>query len=1153
MNQAVKNFFNQNIDVVRNHFSQNAVTRGEESGMTKLAIDVSSAIARLAIKKTNDFFSKLGIGTSISDFCDNASRNEIVRLGLMQLNAYEHDVTMRTIGSDAAYKGDSRLLPSFALNPSYTRDINYAQGFTTLVTKDELVGDNTTRRKSVGNSSNFDDKTINQVYEKTQRLYYDDNDTGVDGFTNGDKMHLTNLNSILTKTKRLFQEKKVHTIISRFHTENAPEAIGEARTKYGLSHGRNLLTKDAERGQNTYKPNGYDNPYCRVWTHHYQYDKLMKRIRPFYKMDENGNVVETTIEKFHEWENFKIEDGWGWKNGNIGWDKSVLAGNHGFPHIVPKFDGGGARNVHTKQCMFSIENLAWKGYNPYEFEKALSWEQRGPNGGRIMWFPPYGISFTETTTTNWNNHTFIGRGEDVYTYSNTMRSGTLSFMLLVDHPSILNYISFEDQDNSKATDTDLLRFFAGCDSGSSTVDSEENIKNSLQHLAETNGKEKISTQSSSMTDVAVPTPLTDEYTEINRSEVRIPEKKEQPKEPEPEIPADPPLVYEFYVFYPNNYSGEFDRKGGGRSPENYPKGEVEPMAYLLAGSGAQMTYNSTEPWKSTNKPITFNELYDSNGQGYEMGSNGVSANSDATNVIVGPKTRWSQKPTKWQAATSKTWKYRVDGYYTETGSIKTGDYNWNTYDQVLTDANSYEDGRSYGLNSDASVVKNFFGEGENILVSFAEFAYAATSDTRVRDIINGNSINGIDESDKNMSGLMSLLSPSDPKDKREIIKVEIVGYSNSHGNNNSSAVNDQRNKNLAQGRANSIKDWLTETIGIDDKKVSITVDSESSKDAGGKTGVSIEQAKIWRSAKVTLTFKSSETNTLSESNTEPIADTAQTIEFVGYIKHIDMDGSIYFTEENGDGRRWVYVNKDGVDTLVFEEESKYYDRTSYNNWRNTRLGVSGVRAGGNNDQNKVRYDQEYHFFKRLKEKDPFVFGNLMKKIKYFDPAFHSMTPEGFNARLTFLSQCMRQGNTLTISDSNGKTQTAMANNLAFGRAPYCVLRLGDFYNQMIVIDNISINYDPLQWDLNTEGIGMQPLLANVNISFKFIGGGDLGGPVRRLQNAMSFNYYANARLYDNRADRMDYQWDERTNGAIDHDLTENSVFNDIAMREGQQH
>ena len=86
---------------------------------------------------------------------------------------------------------------------------------------------------------------------------------------------------------------------------------------------------------------------------------------------------------------------------------------------------------------------------------------------------------------------------------------------------------------------------------------------------------------------------------------------------------------------------------------------------------------------------------------------------------------------------------------------------------------------------------------------------------------------------------------------------------------------------------------------------------------------------------------------------------------------------------------------------------------------------------------------------------------------------------------------------------------------------------------MIVIDNITVNYDPLVWDLNIEGAGVQPLLANITINFKFIGGGDMNGPIRRLQNAMTFNYYSNARLYDNRADRIVYPNDDKAQGAID--------------------
>jgi hypothetical protein len=39
------------------------------------------------------------------------------------------------------------------------------------------------------------------------------------------------------------------------------------------------------------------------------------------------------------------------------------------------------------------------------------------------------------------------------------------------------------------------------------------------------------------------------------------------------------------------------------------------------------------------------------------------------------------------------------------------------------------------------------------------------------------------------------------------------------------------------------------------------------------------------------------------------------------------------------------------------------------------------------------------------------------------------------------------------------------------------------------------------------------MIANVTLSFKFIGGSSLGGPIRQLQNAVSYNFYANTSLY----------------------------------------
>ena len=46
------------------------------------------------------------------------------------------------------------------------------------------------------------------------------------------------------------------------------------------------------------------------------------------------------------------------------------------------------------------------------------------------------------------------------------------------------------------------------------------------------------------------------------------------------------------------------------------------------------------------------------------------------------------------------------------------------------------------------------------------------------------------------------------------------------------------------------------------------------------------------------------------------------------------------------------------------------------------------------------------------------------------------------------------------------------------------------------------------------------MIATVQMSIDLIGGQSLNGPINRLQNAVSFNYYANTEIYDPRADTI---------------------------------
>ena len=127
-----------------------------------------------------------------------------------------------------------------------------------------------------------------------------------------------------------------------------------------------------------------------------------------------------------------------------------------------------------------------------------------------------------------------------------------------------------------------------------------------------------------------------------------------------------------------------------------------------------------------------------------------------------------------------------------------------------------------------------------------------------------------------------------------------------------------------------------------------------------------------------------------------------------------------------------------------------------------------------------------------------------------------MTPEGLNARLTFLNQCVRPGDTLPIKGSSDRSDMN-ARNTTFGPPPICVLRIGDFYHSKVIIRNVNITYDNSIWDLNPEGIGVQPMIADVQLDITFIGGQGLERPVERLQNALSSNFYANTEVYDPRS------------------------------------
>lgn len=964
------------------------------------------------------------LGVKVDDKTSVLDRAYGYLFRLMTINNFEKDLTLSMLTSGAYDNGDADGFKPNVLIPLHANIASDYPDFVRNAAKNEMEGTDTTRLQYTSQENNGR-LAVDNMYPDDLGLY-ESTTPDKTSFTSTYVWELDggNRNSLISKTQRLFREHKINSLISRFgtSTDGVKGVLPLGASGYsdaGMSRGRNLKKVKG------YSINGYNNPYCRVWTHHYQYDNYDKTIRPF--SDDKGEK-----KRIRKWdnENFKFDakkdscNGWGWKNDNSEWSHSVLNGYDGVVNITPKF-GSSGKSVHTKDCMFSIENLAWKDYSPIEFENTLSWEQRGPLGGRIMWFPPYGISFTENTNVTWNENTFIGRGENVYTYSNTTRTGTLSFMLLTDHPSVTDYVSWAPENGDKIDDDMWNRFFAGCD----TLDGSD--EDSIMHYV-------------------TPTPMDYEVATKGGGE------SEEEKNEEDETSGDTTDIT-FFVFFPNNYSG-------------YNDSWDFAIGYLLGGVNAQKKLvenkeNDIEIQYTTSESGEFIN-------GYEMGDNPITdENSRTHGPIIGNTIEWIENPTQTEYVKdeNKKYWYRVDGGYT----VPSGeDIYKNNYAQTLEKPDSYKDKNSSKLNASSSSIPEFLRPTVGEVYSFAEIACAIAKKNNYNGVLNY--LNPIVNNEEKISKIGEML-------EMEIDSVTIEGHANNQGSNQNNETNKKRNRHLATERGKTVGEWIGEMLNCNPKYENPSIDPVETTDE------SESNAKAYRCAKCTIKFKNDKTiNACETSNDGERINTSETIEYKLGFGYSDISKT--------------YKNDKAISEFQKLKNEIVIPR------------------------NKIRYDSEMYFYKKFEKEHPFSWKKLNEKLQYFDPAFHSMTPEGFNMRVTFLQQCTRQGNTMSASDG-GTSSTRTASNMAFGRPPFCVLRLGDFFNQMIVIKSINISYDDdgsLTWDLNDEGIGVQPMIAKVTLSFDFIGGGDLAGPVRRLQNAMSFNYYANASLYDNRADRMYY-------------------------------
>jgi len=102
--------------------------------------------------------------------------------------------------------------------------------------------------------------------------------------------------------------------------------------------------------------------------------------------------------------------------------------------------------------------------NPYAPTEAMDMQFSLTNysmheSNKVMAFPAYIKSFQHGDAATWNSTTFLGRPEPIYTYSNSSRDGSISFVVLTDYATNVD-IGYEFNPNNE-TVTKITEDFSG--------------------------------------------------------------------------------------------------------------------------------------------------------------------------------------------------------------------------------------------------------------------------------------------------------------------------------------------------------------------------------------------------------------------------------------------------------------------------------------------------------------------------------------------------------------------------------------------------------------------------------------------------------------------------------------------------------------------
>ena len=684
-------------------------------------------------------------------------------------------------------------------------------------------------------------------------------------------------------------------------------------------------------------------------------------------------------------------------------DYSVLDNTYNL-NIAPLRNPGSTNIVDgkVKKYMFSIENLAWRTSDRPGFTyDDLPVCEKGPNGGRIMWFPPYGLTFSDDSTPDFGTTTFLGRPEPIYTYKGTSRGGTLSWTIIVDHPSAINTIIEKQLNGAQKERIQSITdsFFAGC------------VKYDLYELGI-------------------------KFNQLKPSDL---------------------FTYQQIL--------------------NNPRLTAEEQTQVLQSVPQNIATNT--PGTATNVDTT-----------PLVGAEGTTKKEDAPKLI--------------DVTLSE---YEGIGFYFDNNCPECGP------SQAIVASQPYDT----WYNQYVGNKQKYLDEAPQKVKTGSDEFSGSSVPNFFTDVVEGNFKFIQDSLLKRIDKILS---------EGGEITIDMVGSASAYS---TVSYNDK----LSQRRNNSVLQWfLKQTISGGTTTIKTYADSGKFKLNLVAKGETISIPKTKKEADENNITGDTTVTSATGGNilTASINCTTNVINLSSQPPAVNSKSQIYSIPAMACRR--VYIQKitgkekeeikpPVVIPVVEEKKGTVTDpqivpNTATNSIKpEPKLTIEQKIKEGISKKILRSLFSECDYFQVIKETDPMVYDNIRDKIKYFNPAFHSMTPEGLNARLTFLQQCTRPGQTIPIIGPDGRPKYNDALNTSFGAPPVLVLRIGDFYHTKIIPSTLGITYEGL--DLNPEGIGIQPMLAKITLAFKIIGGMGLKEPVQELQNALSFNYYANTEIYDERA------------------------------------